>query len=173
MGQLERRAEAISGAFNSQNVANTLWAFATMGTKPGERMMGQLERRAEAISGEFNSQDVANTLWAISFFRIQFHVASRLYCCVSCRFSSMDFEDEQSLCQLHQFIISCDMIEGLHADLSVSVQTLKEKLGPSCQAVFIGVPVHPSVSQEQVSDTLGHEPVGGRRVSMPKGWLLH
>ena len=30
-----------------------LWAFATMGTKPGERMMGQLERRAEAISGEF------------------------------------------------------------------------------------------------------------------------
>jgi hypothetical protein len=50
MGQLERRLEAISGEFNSQEVANTLWAFATMGTKPGERMMGQLERRAEAIS---------------------------------------------------------------------------------------------------------------------------
>ena len=66
----------------------------------------------------------------------------------------MDFQDEQSLCQLHQFIISCDMIEGLHADLSVSVQTLKEKLGPSCQAAFIGVPVHPSASQQQVSDTL-------------------
>jgi hypothetical protein len=46
------------------------------------------------------------------------------------------------------------MIEGLHADLSVSVQTLKEKLGPSCQAAFIGVSVHPSVSQQQVSDTL-------------------
>jgi hypothetical protein len=46
---LERRAEAISGEFNSQAVGNTLWAFATMGTKPGERMMGQLERRAEAI----------------------------------------------------------------------------------------------------------------------------
>ncbi len=37
---LERRAETISGEFNSQNVANTLRAFATMGTKPGERMMG-------------------------------------------------------------------------------------------------------------------------------------
>ena len=27
MGQLERRAEAISGEFDSQEVANTLWAF--------------------------------------------------------------------------------------------------------------------------------------------------
>ena len=46
-----------------------LWAFATMGTKPGERMMGQLERRAEAISGEFNSQEVAKTLWAFATIR--------------------------------------------------------------------------------------------------------
>jgi hypothetical protein len=125
-----------------------------MGTKPGERMMGQLERRAEAISGEFNSQAVANTLWAISFFRIQFNVAPRLYCSLSCWLSSMDFDDQQSLCQLHQVFLSCDTIEGLHADVSVSVQTLKEKLGPSCQAAFIGVPVHPSASQQHVSDTL-------------------
>jgi hypothetical protein len=39
------------GEFNSQSIANTLWAFGTMGTKPGHRMM---ERRAEAKSGEFN-----------------------------------------------------------------------------------------------------------------------
>jgi hypothetical protein len=50
--------------------------------------------------------------------------------------------------------MSCDMIEGLHADVSVSVQTLKVKLGPSCQAVFNGVPVHSSAGQQQVSDTL-------------------
>jgi hypothetical protein len=61
---LEGRAEAISGEFNSQEVANTLWAYATMGRKPGERVMRLLEGRAEAISGEFSSQDVANTLWA-------------------------------------------------------------------------------------------------------------
>jgi hypothetical protein len=35
-----------------------------------------------------------------------------------------------------------------------SVQTLKEKLGSSCQTAFIRVTVHPSASQEQVSDTL-------------------
>ncbi len=71
MGQLERterRAEAprISGDFKPQNVVNTQWAFATMGTKPGDRMMGQLKRRAEAISGEFNSQKAANTLWVFA-----------------------------------------------------------------------------------------------------------
>jgi hypothetical protein len=64
MGQLERRAEAISGEFNSQDVATTLWAYATMRTKPGERMMFKLERRAEAIPGDFNLQDVVITLWA-------------------------------------------------------------------------------------------------------------
>jgi hypothetical protein len=58
--------EAISGEFNSQEIANTLWAFATMGAKPGESVMGQLERRAEAISGDFKPQDIANTLWAFA-----------------------------------------------------------------------------------------------------------
>jgi hypothetical protein len=75
---LERRAEAISGKFNSQEVANTLWAFATMGRKPGERMMGQLEGRAEAISGEFNSQEVANTLWSVYFFAYIFQLCTAI-----------------------------------------------------------------------------------------------
>jgi hypothetical protein len=61
MGQLERRAEAISGeflklSFKSQEVANTLGAYARMRTRPGERMMGQLELRTELISEEFNPQ---------------------------------------------------------------------------------------------------------------------
>ena len=83
---LERRADAISGEFNSRDVANTLWAIATMGAKPGERMMGQLKRRAEAISGEFNTQDVANTLFYLhsllvghfDFLSTLVSVASRL-----------------------------------------------------------------------------------------------
>jgi hypothetical protein len=66
----------------------------------------------------------------------------------------IDLDGDKELCQLHQFLISCDMIEGVHEDLSWSVQTLKEKLGPSCQAAFVRVPVLPSASQQQVSDTL-------------------
>jgi hypothetical protein len=46
MGQPERRAEAIPGEFNSQSIPNTPWAFAKIGTKPGERMM---EHRSHAI----------------------------------------------------------------------------------------------------------------------------
>jgi hypothetical protein len=125
-----------------------------MGTKPGERMMGQLERRAEEISGEFSSQAVAITLWAMCFFSMQFNISFRFCSSLSCSFSSMVLDDQKFLRQLHQVFISCDMIEGLHADLSVSVQTLKEKLGSSCQAAFIGMPVHPSASQQQVSDAL-------------------
>ena len=66
MGQLERRVETMSGELNSQNVVNTLWAFATMGLRTGGQLMGQLGRRTEVISGDFNSQDVANTLWAFA-----------------------------------------------------------------------------------------------------------
>ena len=116
--------------------------------------MGQLERRAEAISGEFKPQEVANTLWALSFFHLHFHLAPRLYGSLSCSFLSMDFDDQLVLRQLHQVFMSCDMTEGLHSDLSVSVQTLKEKLGPSCLAAFIWMPVQTSVTQQQVSDTL-------------------
>ena len=47
---LERRVEAISGEFKSQEVANTLWAFVRMGTKSLERMIEQLEGRYQGSS---------------------------------------------------------------------------------------------------------------------------
>jgi hypothetical protein len=42
-------------------VANTLWAYATMGREPGAGVMREVEGRAEALAGTFNAQDVANT----------------------------------------------------------------------------------------------------------------
>jgi hypothetical protein len=35
MRVLEGRAEALSGTFKTKEVANTLWAYATMGLEPG------------------------------------------------------------------------------------------------------------------------------------------
>ena len=61
---LERRALETAGEFNSQNVANTLWAYASLGRDPGKGLLHALERRALETAGEFNSQEVANTLWA-------------------------------------------------------------------------------------------------------------
>jgi hypothetical protein len=45
-------------------VANTLWAYATMGREPGAGVMRGLQGRAEALAGTLNAQDVANTLSA-------------------------------------------------------------------------------------------------------------
>jgi hypothetical protein len=47
MKVLEGRAEALVGTFIAQEVANTLWAYATMGWEPGVGMMRALEGRAE------------------------------------------------------------------------------------------------------------------------------
>ena len=60
----EGLAQAISGDFRPQNVADTLWAYAKMGREPRERLMGLLEERAETISGKFKSKHVSTTLWA-------------------------------------------------------------------------------------------------------------
>ena len=49
MRELEGRAEALAGTFIAQDVANTLWAYATMGREPGAGLMRELEGRAEEI----------------------------------------------------------------------------------------------------------------------------
>ena len=54
----------MAGTFNVQNVANTLWAYTTMGRETGVGLMRELEGRAEALAAMFNSQSMANTLWA-------------------------------------------------------------------------------------------------------------
>jgi hypothetical protein len=58
------RAEALAGTFKAQEVANTVWAYATMGRGPGTGLMRALEGLAEALAGTLKAQEVANTLWA-------------------------------------------------------------------------------------------------------------
>ena len=58
MTGLEGRADALAGTFNAQEVANTLWAYATMGREPGAAVMRVLDGRAEALAGTFNAQEV-------------------------------------------------------------------------------------------------------------------
>ena len=63
---LSRQARNRMPAFNSQAVANTLWAFAKMGVEPERELVGALAGRARATAETFNSQAVANTLWAFA-----------------------------------------------------------------------------------------------------------
>ena len=51
--------------FNSQNLANTAWAFATVGHKD-ERLFSTLAAAAERRTMDFNSQNLANTAWAFA-----------------------------------------------------------------------------------------------------------
>ncbi len=86
----------------------------------------------------------------------------------------MDFADKQSLRQLHQVFMSCDMIEGLYPDLSVIVRNLeRESRVIVSSSLYWGAcpPFCESAGSERY--TVGHEPVGGGQISMPNVWLLH
>ena len=64
LAALERQAEAVTGSFNAQELANTMWASATMGRAPGAGVVRGLEVRAQAAAPTMKAQNVANTLWA-------------------------------------------------------------------------------------------------------------
>ena len=53
------------GNFKPQKLANTAWAFATLG-QPDAQLFSALAREAERRVGNFNPQDLANTAWAFA-----------------------------------------------------------------------------------------------------------
>ena len=52
-------------SINPQELANTAWAFATLGQADAQLFIA-LEREAEWRLGSFNPQDLANTAWAFA-----------------------------------------------------------------------------------------------------------
>ena len=156
MRVLEGRAEALAGTLNAQDVANTLWAYATMGREPGAGVMRELGGRAEAVAGAFNAQGVATTLWAACVFSIFRTSAepSRWVHTVAQRLVSLDKPCliAVHLCQLHQFFVWCSL------DGQWRMEALKDlrSLTDACRETFVGRPVAPSATQKQVSETLRH-----------------
>merc|ERR1712224_998624 len=83
--------------FNSQNLANTAWAFATLGHKD-EWLFAALAAAAERRLRDFNSQELANTAWA---------------------FATLDHKDERLLAvlaaaserRISNFGLQCAMVE--------------------------------------------------------------
>ena len=63
MRALEARVEEVARDCNSLAVANLTWAYATMGSKPRERVLGALDTRAVVLSTDFGD-DIALTKWA-------------------------------------------------------------------------------------------------------------
>ena len=80
LGPLEQHTEALADTFNPQAVANTRWAYATMGREPGAGLLRVLEGRAEALADTFNTQEVANTLCrAVHLWRLNRHAFRSLF----------------------------------------------------------------------------------------------
>ena len=66
---LAREVEQRVGDFNQQNLANTAWAFATLGHSDVQ-LFTALAREAERRVGDFNPQELANTAWAFMILDI-------------------------------------------------------------------------------------------------------
>jgi hypothetical protein len=157
MRELEWRAEALAGTFNAQDVANTLWAYATIGRAPGSVLMRELEGRAEAVAGTFKAQEVANSLWSACVFAILRAVEgeSRLIHTLSQRLVSLGDAacfNTTELSQLHQYFLWCSMEPRFGVEAIKEMQSLKE----ACRSAFETSATSPSATQQQVSETLRH-----------------
>ena len=62
---LAREAEGCMGNFNPQELANTAWAFATLGQLDAQ-LFTALARAVERRVGNFNTQNLANAAWAFA-----------------------------------------------------------------------------------------------------------
>ena len=63
--RLARTAEQRVGDFTLQELANTAWAFATVGQSDAQ-LFTALAREAERRVVDFNPQELANTAWAFA-----------------------------------------------------------------------------------------------------------
>ncbi len=131
-----------AGEFKPQDVANLMWALATLGVDPGAELATAMSRRAVASAGEFNQQEVANLMWALAvlscedlvFRNVWIHAISLLvpvFCRSLCCFLVNERAVEAAvLCQLHQTLL-CVELEGLWPELN-----LAGLLGPDTMRLF-------------------------------------
>ena len=71
LGFLLSLLETKIGDFKPQGVANTLWAYATLGLAPSASVMDKLSSAVERLARDFNPQGVTNTLWALCVLQME------------------------------------------------------------------------------------------------------
>eukprot|EP00961_Rhodomonas_salina_P143225 1927100-Rhodomonas_salina.1 len=60
------RAMRTVDEFKPQNVANLMWAYATMGLQAEAGLMSAMSKQAIWTAGKFDAQNAANLMWALS-----------------------------------------------------------------------------------------------------------
>ncbi|KAJ1636936.1 hypothetical protein T492DRAFT_860833 [Pavlovales sp. CCMP2436] len=84
---IARESEQHIGSFNPQNLSNTAWAFATLGT-PAPQLFDAIARESEHRIGSFTPQELANYAWAFAVIDYLAEVAdlrALLAACTSAR----------------------------------------------------------------------------------------
>jgi hypothetical protein len=67
---LERATDTASTA-RPRNIANIMWACATLGLQPSSALLAVLSRRIISTADAFGSQAIANILWAFASLRLK------------------------------------------------------------------------------------------------------
>ena len=71
LAELEEAIERVAPDMNSQNVANTVWAYGTLGVPPSPQVIHELEAALRGVVMEMNPQHLANIIWAYSKFGLR------------------------------------------------------------------------------------------------------
>jgi len=71
LAELEEAIERVAPDMNSQGVANTIWAYGTLGVPPSPQVIDKLEAVLRRVVTDMILQDMSNTIWAYSKFRLR------------------------------------------------------------------------------------------------------
>ena len=139
--ELTVRTLEVQGGFNLQDIANTLRAFATLGWQPQDALVAGLIAQALEVQGGFNPHQIASTLWTICFLSIELpDVVCRLVFALEPRIAALATALQFNVrfqSQVYQFLVSCDVDQGLRAGVSANILALKETLGLVFHAAFV------------------------------------
>ena len=143
-------------AYNAQGVANTLWAYATMGREPGERAMGLLEGRVEEVVREYNAQGVEITLWAYATMGREpgERVMGLLEGHAVFLKSQFSRDHRIGLVQLHQCMLSFSLQHSSDESQRANLLQLRNAFGSACRDEFFKLRVSPSETQKVVCRAL-------------------
>lgn len=64
------QAQAIAGQFKSQEIANTIWAYARLRTKPPKALLSALFQGANHRLSAFKPAELSSLMWALAKLHI-------------------------------------------------------------------------------------------------------
>ncbi|KAJ1492750.1 hypothetical protein T484DRAFT_2887180 [Baffinella frigidus] len=153
---MQRQATATAKGYTPQGVASVLWALATMGERIHPGLLGVMQRRVMATAADFEAQGVATVLWALATTGVR---ANGTLVALMDRLAARVLQvrgqlDEKAKCQIHQWLLACELGLVAGASLSSGVARVKQEIGEACLQAFSGLVTCESWLQREVAAAL-------------------